>query len=145
MTVRSFRRSNHVVRIPVTSQITIMQSILQATKQPYFVIFFQPHKRYRVKENYFPVDNTRWTLECSDEISRYMWLLFPVDCRYSIHKDTNETATLCFLRRPLPFTGSWEDGDEITEVGVIARILAAFSLYSFINSRASLRSLILYH
>ena len=70
-----------------------------------------------------------------------------------IHKGIDEVNALCFLERSLLFadvlfTSDEEGGDKIAEVSVIdviARILAAFSLYFFINSRASSRSLILYH
>ena len=67
-----------------------------------------------------------------------------------VHKGIDEVATSCFLGRPLLFAGKlyWKGGDEIVEVGVagvVARILAASSLYSFTNLGALSRSLILYH
>ena len=68
---------------------------------------------------------------------------------YAVHKDINKVDILYFLKRFLLFAGDGEDEDKIVEVSVnvdiIARILAAFFLYFFINLKALFRSLILYH
>ena len=47
VTVRSFRRLNHIVRIPVSSQTTTITITMQLIL------------RYRVEGHYFPIDNTR--------------------------------------------------------------------------------------
>ena len=54
---------------------------------------------------------------------------------------SDKVDTLYFLKRSLLFTSDGEDGDK----SVIARILAAFSLYFFTNLEALSRSLILYN
>ena len=59
---------------------------------------------------------------------------------YIVHKDINEVDILYFLGRSLLFANS-----EDINIGVIARILAAFFLYFFINSRILSKSLILYY
>ena len=68
---------------------------------------------------------------------------------YVVHKGINEVDTLCFLRRSFSFTSGGEDGNKIIEVSInidiIARILATFFSYFFINLEASSRSLILYY
>ena len=68
---------------------------------------------------------------------------------YAVHKDINKVDILYFLRRSLLFANSEEDEDKIIEVNinvdVIARILAAFFSYFFINLEALSKSLILYY
>ena len=78
------------------------------------------HHNYRVEKNISRSTILVESFECSDEMSR--------------------CDTLCFLERSLPFTS-----DEDINIDVIARILAAFFSYSFINLEVSSRSLILYH
>ena len=68
------------------------------------------------------------------------WDVDVVSLWYAVHKDIDKVDALYFLGRSLLFAGG--DEDKIAEV---ARILAAFSLYSFINLEASSRSLMLYH
>ena len=68
---------------------------------------------------------------------------------YAIHKDINKVNILCFLRRSLFFANNEENEDKIIEVSVnvnvIARILATFFSYFFINLEALSKSLILYY
>ena len=91
-----------------------------------------PHKRYRVEEN----------------ISRSIILV--ESFKYSDNV-CSVIDILCFLGRSLLFANSEEGGENEEDeeddinVGVIARILAAFFLYSFINLKILFRSLILYY
>ena len=68
---------------------------------------------------------------------------------YVVYKDINKVDILYFLRRSLFFANNKENKDKIVEVSVnvdiIARILATFFSYFFINLEISSKSLILYY
>ena len=71
---------------------------------------------------------------------------------YVVYKGIDKVDILYFLKQSLLFTSDkegGEDGDKIVEVNinidVIARILATFFLYFFINLKVLSRSLILYY